>query len=349
MGLLSSHNIGLIHAVNSTVLLAFSHFAAQIALQSDKTLSTLEVTLIRSVEELIFLTPIIFIMKSQVLFGSDKWLHLFFMSLTGFGSFIIMYYALELIPVSIALSLSGMCPFFAAIFSWIILKEKCACLDTICGVVSFFGVLLIARPVAIFGKYGKKEKAFFQNVSQSAYELIYVSGCGLALLFGATRAVFLVLTRKWGRESTETRSLIPVMYPSVFGVFVTPMIMLFSNQKLTLPKSLYGSISLFSVGILSSLGLISLSMALKLQNATVVGVIRNLEIVWTFIAQFFLLNIVPSSWSLGGASLIAATTIVAAFREKLIDKCNCKKSEEYKKCDDDERTALNGHAKKDFH
>ena len=191
-------------------------------------------------------------------------------------------------------------------------------LDTLCGLVSFVGILLIARPVALFGKYGKKEKSFFHNISQHKYELIYLAGCGVALLFGMCRALYLVLTRKWGRGSNETKSMIPVIYPSIFGVLVTPSLMLFSGQRLEVPKVLYGSYSIFSVGILSSLGLVCLSMALKTQNATVVGVLRNLEIVWAFTLQYFIMSIVPSWWSLIGAFVIIVTTVVASFRDNIL-------------------------------
>ena len=323
--LLNSPRLGIIHAFNSTVLLSLGHFLGQVTIQSTKNLPELEIVFFRCITHVVMLVPFLLLFQSRVLFGSDKWLQLLTLSIAGYICYVSLYYILYMIPLSIALSLSATCPFFATVFSFFILKEKCEWVDTLCGIASLLGVLFIARPVVIFGKYGLKEKIFFEDKSQGKYETIYLIGCGVALLFGAARAINLVLARKWAREEEggKANQVLTVVYPSVFGCLVTPAVMLIKGQKLVLPDHLYGRCSLFSVGILTALGLMSLALSLKTQNATIVGVIRNLDIVWALILQYLFMNLTPSWWSVGGAAVIITATITASFRQKIKDMCSC--------------------------
>ena len=242
------------------------------------------------------LTPFLLLFQSRVLYGSEKWAHLMLLSLTGYLCYITLYYVLQLIPLSAALSISATCPFFASVLSVCILKEKIQLVDTVLGAISFIGVVLIARPSIIFGKYGRQEKVFYENVSEGQYQLVYLIGCGVALVFALSRALYLVLGRKWSKDSEEQRldAIVTVFYPSLLGVVLTPMLMIFTKDTFTIPSELYGACSLFSVGILAALGLMCLMVSLKTQTPTVVGVIWSLEIIWAFLLQYW----VPLSlWS----------------------------------------------------
>lgn len=312
--ILNSSVIGLVHAVNSTILLALGHFAAQLSILSTPSMPKLEVVLARSVFQFIMLMPFVLLFRSKVLHPPDKWLMIFFLSIFGYFCYIALYLILDLVPLSIALAISGTCPFFASIFSYIILKERIRCLEITCGIVSLFGVLLIARPRAIFGKYGKKSDTFHKGMAPGRYETLYLTGCGIAVIFGLARALYLIFARKWSREAIgRTNQIVTVVYPSVFSIFFTPMLMLFKGDQLKVPSEAYGTCCILLVGILTSLGLMSLTLAIKTQNATVVGVIRNLEIIWAFVLQYLVLGLTPSWWNLAGSALIVCATIVASL------------------------------------
>ena len=186
--------------------------------------------------------------------------------------------------------------------------------------MSFVGVLLIARPTIIFGKYARKEKVFYENVTDGQYEVVYLIGCAVALVFALSRALYLVLGRKWSNDShvgSRLDTIVTVLYPSVLGCVLTPALMIFMGDTFKVPSELYGTCSLFSVGILAALGLMCLMLSLKTQTATVIGVVRNLEIIWAFLLQYLVLNITPSWWSVGGGLVIVGATITAAFRDRL--------------------------------
>lgn len=315
----SSPAIGIIHAVNSTILLAMGHFAAQLTILSAPGMPKLEVVLVRCFEQFLFLLPFILLFEAKVLHSPDKWPTIFLLSVSGYFCYIGLYLILNIIPLSTAIAISGTCPFFASFFSYFILKERIKCLEISCGTVGLIGVLLIARPKAIFGKYGEADDSFRINAPRGKLEFLHVIGCVIAVLFGASRALYLVFARKWSRVVVDGKAqqIVAVLYPSIFGMFFTPMVMVVKGDMLKLPAESYGTCSLFVVGILTSLGLMSLTMAIKTQSATVVGVIRNLEIVWAFIFQYFILGYVPSWLNLCGSALIVSTTILASFSNKL--------------------------------
>ena len=113
--------------------------------------------------------------------------------------------------------------------------------------------------------------------------------------------------------------IVTVFYPSILGCVLTPIIMAANQDKMTLPSQLSGICCLFSVGILSSLGLMCLMLALKTQTPLLVGVIRNLEIVWAFILQYIVFGTVPSMLSVGGSLVIIAATVSASFWDTFVD------------------------------
>ena len=152
-------------------------------------------------------------------------------------------------------------------------------------------------------------------------QVMYLVGCAIALLFAASRALYLVLGRKWSRDATsrgeKPDTIVTVFYPSMLGVIFTSVIMLCVGDTFQLPAEPYGICSLFSVGILSSLGLMCLMLSLKTLPPSVVSVIRNLEIIWAFVLQFLVLEVIPSWWSVGGGVVIVFASVAASFREKI--------------------------------
>ena len=314
-----SPNMGIIYCVLSTISFSSSDFAAQKATHSIKDFPLFEVAFVRSGVQLLLLVPFILIFRSRVLFGREKWMHLFSLSLVAYCVYISVYTALKFIPASIVLPITATCPLFATVFSYFLLKEKCLLSDVLCGIIGLLGVFLIARPMFIFGIYGKKNDVFKQHISESKYLI----GCSFALLVGIGKAYMITSVRKWARDSTETRSdqSSTVLYPSILGCILTPPLMLFSGQQLVLSKSVYGTLSLFAVGVLTLIGLLCNASAVKTQTAPVVGLLRNLDIIWAFLLQYLFMNIWPSMLDVAGSIIIVMTTITVCFRANIIEKC----------------------------
>jgi len=185
----------------STVFFALADFMAQVVQLSSNNFPLLEVVYVSAIICFVLLTPSFLYSNAQILFPREKWMILIGIGLPSFLCCVLKYASLSLIPMASMMTLSATCPFFGIFFSYLLLRDKCFWQDGISGLLSFIGVLLIARPEMIFGKYGKKVKVFYQNISDNKYEFLYLSGCAFAALFGAIRALFLVITRKWKDEN----------------------------------------------------------------------------------------------------------------------------------------------------
>ena len=339
----NSPKMGLMCAVLATMSSSCTFVLAQILLQSAMDIGMLEVLLVRSFTQVVLLAPVVLLSRSRVLFGSEKWMNLFIISFTGYWAFGSSYWSLEFIPAAILCPLSATCPLFAIIFSYFILKEKCVLLDLLCGIMGLVGVIIIARPTFIFGEYGIKDQVYKQDISGSKYETNYLIGCTIALFFGMGKALMFTLWQKWARDSVETNSdqTTPVLYPSVFGCMLTPALMLFSGQRFALPKDLYAIFALFAVGIIAHVGTCCNALSLKTQAATVVSVIRNLDVVWSFLIQYYLFNIRPTTWSVVGSVIIVSSTIIVCFRKDILRQTSRWFHRDSKECnmDDEEEDA----------
>lgn len=310
--------VGIFWAILSTFLFTYAYFAAQQVIESTTNFPVLELVFVRSTIQLVLLIPVVWKYDKQVLYERKRWSNLFYITLVGYWCLVGGYWALDFIPASILLPISATCPLFAIVFSYCILKEKAYTLDGVCGIFGFIGVVIIFRPTFIFGNY-KEHEVESQTIAKHHNELSYVFGCMIALFFGAGKALIITLIRKWARDcGTNSPDLTPtILYPSAFGFAVTPLIMILTGKTLILPTTGYARFALFIASFCSLLGSWSIACAMKTQTSPVVGVIRNLDIIWIFLLQYAVMDIWPSLWSIIGAFFVVFATILVVFREKL--------------------------------
>ena len=315
---------GMVYAVSSTLFLSYFFYAAQVAMHTKNYIPVLELVFVSCLAESISLLPIIIFGQTSVLFGREKCTFVLQLSLSYSFSTCFGYWALTLIPSSIMLPLSATCPLFAILFSYCIVKEKSNWFDGLCGLIAFIGVILIARPRFIFGKYGTKRVMLSQEKDESSREIDYLLGCTFTLIFATSRGLVFTLYRKSSvsvSENTEPMSPIALtFYPSLFGSIITPSLMLLSGESLQLPSTTYGIYSLFACAFTGVFGVLACTAAMKTLTATVFSLIRNLDIVWAILLQYVFAHIWPSPWSVGGAALIVVTTFGVCFRQQII-KC----------------------------
>lgn len=310
--------MGIVYGVIGSIAFTGADFLTQILLLSTKKFSVFELIWVSSVENIVLLAPFLFIFKVKIMFSADKWPMLFAFSVIGIMVSITIYSSLIFISEAAMLSLASIAPIFTIIFSKFILKEKCLWLDGVCTILGSIGVLLIARPVVIFGSFGKKEKVFYKDVTGTQYEILYLTGCGLAIASCLLRALYIVYARKWKLENPEASSIVPNLYLMLFCSLVCPPIMLLKGDVLVFPKPLYARCALFATAILKLIALQSLTLAAVLQNATISLIIRNLDIVWGFLLQAALLNVYASLWDVIGSIVVILSTVLISFRSRLL-------------------------------
>jgi len=284
-------------------------------------MSALEIVLARSLTQLIIILPIIAYKRFTIFVKKEDILTLLCMGLSGYFNIVVTYFSLEKIPLSDTLFITFTSPVFAAVFSYCILKEKVHWFDAVCGIVSFIGVLLVARPSFIFGSNEARTVLFIKKrTSKEKRELIFLLGVFYALLGGIFLAMYFVMVRKLTKTYNQ---LISIFYPSLFGLLLTPCIMYASKETFVLPTTLAAGVSLASVGLISSIALIFLTIALRYEQATLVSLIRNLDVIYAFILQYFVMSIKPCIWSIAGGVVIIIATSFIVLRKSGVFKC-CK-------------------------
>ena len=276
----------------------------------------LEVVFFRCGVQLLLLIPVIVSCEIKILVDRHSILSATSMALSGYFIIVLSFLSYERMPLSDALVISFTSPVFAAIFSQIILNEKCGILDAVCGLISFTGVILVARPKFIFGKNVQNQSwSTYINAGAKESEISYSVGAGFALLNGICLAFYFVVARKFAKESNK---MVNILYPSVTGVVLSPIIAYGFNETFILPHSMTSALCMVSVGVFSIMALTTLVVALQKENPTYVTVIRNLDVIYSLILQYISMGIKPSVWSIGGGGVImCATTVMAVHRHLL--------------------------------
>lgn len=312
---------GLCSASLSGLFFTISNFMVQIAIQLNTRASipVHQIVFARSVIQLIFLVPIILIFKLDIAVGRKDFLSLFSVSLTGFLNIVFIYMALEKIPISDALVISFTSPIFTAILAFFVLREKCEWLDAVCGFVSFFGVIVVARPTFIFGNKTHKQVLFREGMTKEKQEIIYLIGAGYALIGGVSIAIYLVFIRKFAMRS---QNMVNLFYPSIAGTVITPWLMYVFGEQFVKPQSYHVAFSIISVGTCSCIGLGFLTLSLMLEHATNVALVRNLDVIYAYVLQYCAMGIAPSLWSIVGGLIIIFATSVMAINRQTRNTCN---------------------------
>ena len=312
----SSQSTAVLLAALSGLSFTVSNFMVQktIELNTQQRIPTFEIVFVRSFIQLTIITPIILRNPSSYC-CNDKtsFIWLILVGLFGYLNIVVTYLALDKIPLADTLVITFTSPFFCAIFSVVILKELCHWLDCLFGVISFIGVVLVARPKFIFGYAVLAKTVILQkyHLPDELKERVHLTGVLFALLGGICLAMYFVLTRKVSKVSSHW---LCIFYPSLIGVTMTPVVMVLRQERPVIPASMLSNLSLLSVGITSCLGLAFLMLSLKLEDATFVTLIRNLDVIYAFLLQYFFMGIRPTWWDIGGGIVVIGATSLIVIR-----------------------------------
>ncbi|MCG8314682.1 MAG: DMT family transporter, partial [Pseudomonadales bacterium] len=129
--------------------LGFAVMGASVKWVSQQGIPVLEIVAARAIISLL-LSYLDVKRKRIPLWGNRKDL-LFARGLVGALALVCVYYSVSTIPLAEATVLQYLHPMFTAILALIFLKERLQLSTIICIVLSFFGLLTIARPGFLFG------------------------------------------------------------------------------------------------------------------------------------------------------------------------------------------------------
>ncbi|XP_066911636.1 solute carrier family 35 member G1-like [Clytia hemisphaerica] len=310
--------IGILLSAFSGLAFTMSNFMVQVAhveiSQTSKdnvTISTYELVFIRCFVQLCFVTPFIYIMKIELYKHLSDIPYCLIMGVAGFTNIILIYCSLEKIPISDTLLVTFTSPFFCDLFSRLFLKESLHWINCLAGICSFIGVIVVARPSFIFGKY----RDYRITLSDPKFtlrdnETVYLMGIAYAAFGAIFLALYFVLVRKLIKVNGLS-AIMTIFYPSLLGAITTVLLILIFGEPVFIPRNANDFFICSSIGVYSIVALVLLTLALSLENATIVNLIRNLDVVYAFLLQYVIFNISPNLWNLtGGTIIIFATSIV---------------------------------------
>lgn len=331
-------SIGILYAMISSVFMSFGHFVTSVTLMSTNGLSAFGIYFVHCAIQIILLIPFLLLLRTRIFFPSDRWLHLFTMSLSRFLCDISMFYAVSIIPVTITVAIFGLTPFFATFLSHYILKENCIIFDSMCVLLNVIGVIFITRSPAIFNIFKRKEAIYLFKESSGDYKMVFTFGCLISLLSSVTGSLTFVLQRKWAKSKHGKESgsfLINVLYSSVIGCFVTPFIMILTEEKFAYPNATFAKWGFVAIGICTTIGLTALAVSLKSQYAAVIALIRNFDVI--FLYAFESIDVyVPISWfCIVGTGFISTSVIFITCRDRINFACGLMKDD-----DDEEKKKI---------
>ncbi|MGI9500916.1 MAG: DMT family transporter [Geminicoccaceae bacterium] len=196
-------------------------------------------------------------------------------------------WAVAVLPLTTAITLAFAQVFFVALLALHFLNEPVGVQRIASVIVGFVGVVIVMRP----GAEGLVDM----------HALIPICGA-----LGA--AVAITSVRKLSRtESTATLLVYQALFVGVlagvplFWLWVTP--------------DLNGMLFLLGMGILATVGQWAGVMALRFGEASVVGNIEYVKLIYAAILGFFLFGEVPDAYTLVGGAIIVGSSIYIFHRE----------------------------------
>eukprot|EP00112_Aurelia_sp_Birch-Aquarium-sp1_P020640 Seg5371.1 transcript_id=Seg5371.1/GoldUCD/mRNA.D3Y31 product="putative transport protein YPL264C" protein_id=Seg5371.1/GoldUCD/D3Y31 len=241
------------------------------------------------------------------------------MGMAGTGQILFTFLALERVPIGDATVIQFTAPVFTMTFSFLLLGVSCTVFDTLCGCVSFIGVVIMTKPSIFFGKHPNDHTEYPTNLNPDedvakADEQDCLIGIAFALLASIFVSAFYVLNKILGQKHDLT---VTIFYPSLIGIMIAPIVSTALGESLIVPWHWASIAVVLLVGLLSFVHLLFVAEALQLEDAGPASLVRNADIVYAFILQYFFLGIKPEVSTLFGAGMIVAATTLIALRRML--------------------------------
>ncbi|KAJ7987722.1 hypothetical protein DPEC_G00329440 [Dallia pectoralis] len=264
-----------------------------------------EISAIRCFFQMLFVMPMLIYHKTGFLGPRDKRIYLVTRGFVGSNAMILLYYAVQQMPLADATVIMFSNPVFTSLLAWIFLKEKCTIWDCVFTVFTLAGVVMIARPPFIFG-------ARIEGIEGDYTSHLMGTIAAFGGAIGA--ACTFVVLRKMGKS---VHYFLSVWYYAVIG-FIECVIALFILGEWTVPFCGRDRWMLMLIAILGIAGQVFLTKALQIEKAGPVALMRTVDVVLAFSFQFIFFHQKPTMWSLGGACCVVVSTCGVALRKCVI-------------------------------
>ncbi|KAH9036484.1 drug/metabolite transporter [Lactarius pseudohatsudake] len=270
---------------------------------SDDPVPTLELILVRMVITYVCSVAYMYWKRIPDPFLGPKGLRalLVLRGLTGFFSLAGMYFSLQYLSLSDATVLTFIAPILTSFSGAAFLKEPLSFRETLSGLSSFLGVVLIARPQFLFGSQAFSDPS--EELVTPAQRMISIAAALIGVL-GAT-AMFTVL-RAIGKRAHILQSLNFFASQCVLG---SALGMVLFKVPLVVPTRVLWLAMMFVVGILGLIGQALLTMGLQRETAGRSALAIYSSIVFAIMFEFIFSRTTPSPLSVIGTLIIVSSAM----------------------------------------
>lgn len=249
-----------------------------------------QVVLFRNGFALLFMVPWLLRVGVYTLNTKRIWLYLW-RGFNGFAAMLVWFYALALIPLPTAISLSFTAPLFTVLAAIIFLKEQVGFHRWLALIIGFCGTIVILRP----GAEG------FQSVSL------------LVLIASSLWAVSnIIIKRLTKTESPQTI----VFYMTLVMTPISIPFAMMHWQPLTWTQYAW----LLLLGAVSNMAQISISHAYGKADMSILQPFDFFRLIFASVIAYFAFHEVVDQWTLVGAVIIMSSTIYITHREAQLKK-----------------------------
>jgi len=241
-----------------------------------KHLPLMEIVLFRNIPTMIII-PIILKKKDIPLFGNNK-LALLIRGFFGVIGMVGMFYTYTIMPLTDAVTIQRLSPFFIVIRSGIFLKEKLYFQQIPIFVLAFLGGLLVIRP----------------GLRLDIFPAI------IGLIAAISMAAAHVILR---HLRLTDHHLVIINYYAYISGLLSLIVLVFSKNNLNV-LTLNDLLFFFLIGIIALVAQITLTKAYQMAPASLVSLYTYSQIIFACIFSLLFFKEIPSLLTLIGASLI---------------------------------------------
>lgn len=199
------------------------------------------------------------------------------------------FYAVDHLIVADASILNKLSPFFAVIFSWLLLKEKILPFQAACIFAAFGGCLFIVKPG-------------FQNTEPLPALIGVCGGLGAGIAY--------TMVRKLG--TMGVKGPVIVFYFSLFSCLLVSPWILFHF----VPMTLQNTVALLMTGLCAAGGQFSVTAAYTYAPAKKISIYDYSQIIFAAVLGFAFFGEIPDMYSfIGYALVIAASLMMFLYKE----------------------------------
>ena len=270
-------------------------------------LSLLQILVFRAIVGSTILIIYLTYTKQNIVFSSAHPYVAIFRGLSFFFGFLLFFISLSKIGLAEATSLFFVSPFFITIFSYFILKNEIGINRIFSIIVGFSGTLLIIKPD-------------FTDIN------IYMI---FPIITACTYALSMTLAKKTSKDDSLFQQTFHIYIGQFIGGSLISTLIYYSDINFIILDNLNNPwifndtqtiAFIFFIGILGSLGIISLIAAYRIGSPLINAPAEYVHLIFAVIIGFVIFDELPDFYSFLGILLIVASGIYIVFRENRRNK-----------------------------